>query len=450
MKSLEEVIKPPQGLEVLNYQISGSEFGIAKRYTICGDQMGLGKTLQGIIVSLRTESRTIVICPSYLRYGWENEYKKWSKDCPNILVVNTSDIGDSLDIFTVIIVSYSLVAQYPDLLINRDCVLVDEIHYVKNEGTKRWKGVNEYLTKHKPSYFFGMSGTPVTKGILDWYAPLRLLDHCPEKPLSAEDNFTPVAYNGASTAYFFPNYYHFANYFSIRKEKRFFNKKTKKTVKVVAYEGSRNLDKLAKLLKGKYFRRMAKDYITLPEMHFKDVVIDMNVDKELEKAYENGDLDNDTVQTAKAHSAYLKGPTTGKYVKELLENGEGPVLIFTDHINPIERINKELKKYKGACIQGSTDDKIRQQMVDRFQAGELDYLIGTTGSMATGYTITKAKHLVRNDLSWMTHENTQALCRVHRLGLENEVTVHTIIKGAIDARINKVLTKKQLENDKVT
>ena len=433
MKELHEVIKNPE--LVHQYQVDGSQCGIDNHYVICGDEMGLGKTLQGIIVSLRTGLPTIVICPSYLRYNWEKEYVKWSVEVPSILVVNTADVGDNLDIFRVIICSYSLIAQYPHLLDGRGVVLGDEVHYLKNMSTKRWKGVDKYLDTFRPEYFFGMSGTPITKGVLDWYGPLRLLDYCPDKELSEEDNFNPVAFNGASTTYYFPNYYTFANHFSNRKKFKVGGRT------IVKYEGTKNLQNLRKVLKGKYFRRLAKDHLELPELIRKDIIIDMNVDEELEKAWEDGTI-SEHVMSAKSHSAFLKGEHTGRYVNQLLEDGEGPIIIFTDHISPLKEIKGKLKNWKGELIQGSTPVENRAKIVDSFQEGKLDYLIATISSMNTGWTLTAGRNIVFNDLSWNPADVAQAEKRIHRIGQKHNVVIHRVIKGRVDESIVSILTRK--------
>jgi len=436
MKKLKDVIT--EDLKLYPYQIEGIRMALKHRYVICGDQMGLGKTAQGIALSLITESQTVVVCPAYLRINWEREYKKWAKDCPSILVVDTKDLDANLDIFKVIIISYNLLASYPHLLDKRDCILLDEVHYVKSMDTRRWKGLNKYLDENRPNYLFGMSGTPVTKSVIDWYAPLKILAYCPSREPCEENNFSVDHYNGAAIDYFFPTSYAFNTYFS---HKRTFKVKNRRVVK---WEGLRNLPRLKKLLIGKYFRRLAKDYLELPDIVRKEVIIDMDVDKELERAWELGVISKEAT-TAKSHSAYLKGKSTGLYVDKLLEAGEGPILIFTDHISPLAEIRSKLKKWKGEIIQGSTSHENRQIIVDKFQGGQLDYLIATIGSTNTGYTLTAARNMVFNDLSWKAHENEQAEKRIHRIGQDKMVTIHRIIKGSVDARIVDILTRKMKE-----
>lgn len=438
MKKLSEVLIKDPKLQIEEYQVKGVKYALRSKWCICGDQMGLGKTLQGISLSLVTGSKTAVVCPSSLRYNWENEYNKWSKVTPSILVIGTKDLDADLSLFDVIIMSYDLVARYPHLLEGRDCVLVDECHKVKNIDTARWKGLNKYLEENEPEYVFFMSGTPVTRGITDWYATLSLMDLCPSQT------------NGLSMGYFFTNYFHFAGHFSKVKKSKIFNPKTKRYTNIKSYSGVRNWEELKKIMVKKYFRRLAKDFLNLEVPVRKDVIIDRNIDEELRKAWEEQGTENPHIMTAKAHSAYLKGGDCGIYVRELLEGGEGPIVIFTDHLNSLAEIKSKLKKYKGVTIQGVTPDKIRQKNVDSFQRGELDYLIATYESGGEGYNLTKARNLVENDLPWDPTLIDQAERRLIRKGQENVVTIHRIIKGSVDENIVKILTRKVEEINKVT
>jgi len=425
-------------LKMKDFQIEGVKFILRHLYAIIGDQMGLGKTVQAIALSLITDSRTLIMCPASLRYNWENEFAKWSLVCPTIHVVGTEDLDADFSMFKVIIVSYDLVARYPELLDERELVVLDEIQAIKNEKTNRFEGVEEYVKRIKPKYLVGLSGTPITKSVTDWYALLCLLSLCPEDT------------NGYNVKYLFPHFYNFATHFSFERKQTLTNKKTKKKFKVTSFSGVQRYEELQRLKKGKYIRRLAKDHLDLPTFTRKDVIIDRDIDADLKRAWENGDIDNESVMTAKAHSAFLKGPSTGNYVKDLIRDGEGPVVIFTDHINPIVEIKKRLKKYKGEVIQGLIKSEKRQEIVDRFQAGELDYLIATYETAAEGYTMTRARNMVLNDLPWKPKLIEQAEYRLIRISQERKVVIHRIIKGIVDERIVVKLTSKIRDIDKVT
>jgi len=64
------------------YQKEGIKFGINnKARCIIADEMGVGKTVQAIGISYiyRSEWPVLILCPSSLKYNWEDEILKWLK-----------------------------------------------------------------------------------------------------------------------------------------------------------------------------------------------------------------------------------------------------------------------------------------------------------------------------------------------------------------------------------
>ena len=87
--------------------------------------------------------------------------------------------------------------------------------------------------------------------------------------------------------------------------------------------------------------------------------------------------------------------------------------------------------------------------MDTFQAGKADVFIGTIGAAGVGITLTKASHVVFAELDWVPGNMSQAEDRCHRIGQDNSVLVqHLVVDGSIDARLAKVLVKKQKVLDK--
>ena len=375
---------------------------------------GLGKTLQAIEVIKRTKLQAVIVCPAFLRHTWANEIVKFSNLTP-IMLDNDTLYTD----FEVAIVSYSSLYKFENLFKKNQIVIADECHFLKNPSAKRTQKFHLLIESFTPERFIGLSGTAIKNRVPEFYSLLALCSYNPKRN------------SGKSIFDRFKNYYAFCDYFTYRKEFKVHGRK------VVKYEGHRNIDQLKFYLRGKYLRRKASEVLDLPPIIRKDIVLnESHIDKELEKAFYG---DKVAFATAKVNSAKLKVKHTVKYVKDLNEQGAEAIVIFTDHVEPAEEIAASLKCVP---ITGSTKMLIRSKIVEKFQAGELPYLVATIGALSVGVTLTKATNLVFNDLSFVPGDIAQAEKRIHRIGQKESCVIHRMIYGTIDFHIAKELDKK--------
>jgi SNF2 family DNA or RNA helicase len=119
----------------------------------------------------------------------------------------------------------------------------------------------------------------------------------------------------------------------------------------------------------------------------------------------------------------------------------GPVVVFSAHTRPIERIGS----LPGArAIVGSTPDREREAAIEAFQRGELAILALTIGAGGVGLTLTRSSHVVFVDRAYNPGDNEQAEDRLARIGQENKVLVTRLVsEHAIDRRLNEILDRKQ-------
>ena len=142
---------------------------------------------------------------------------------------------------------------------------------------------------------------------------------------------------------------------------------------------------------------------------------------------------------SKVNSAMIKASHTVKYAKDLIDQGEGPLLIFSCHVDSTKEIAKGLKY---PCITGATPMDERDRLVAQFQEGKLPGLAATIGSLSVGVTLTKAHNLIFNDLPFVVGDIAQAEKRIHRIGSTKHCVVHRILFGKVDVHICKTLDKK--------
>jgi hypothetical protein len=98
-------------------------------------------------------------------------------------------------------------------------------------------------------------------------------------------------------------------------------------------------------------------------------------------------------------------------------------------------LRKHLRKGKPALrvdtIAGTdsdTDDVMR-----RFQEGELDHVVATISKGGTGLTLTRSSHPTLVEEDWVPANNDQAIDRTHRIGQKSIVTPRALrVPNTID------------------
>lgn len=398
------------------HQVEGVDFIRSTPYCILGDAMGLGKTLQAIEAVKREGQQILVVCPAMLRGTWADEIEKFSTLKSIVVTKPIKDINvlASTEVF---IVGYSFLNKAKELFKRCAIVIADEVHFLKNVEAGRTQLFHELMISHPPERFIGLSGTAIKNRVPEFFSLLRLCYYNKGLPTDLED------------------YWRFCRKFCEVSQFRIHNRT------VTKFEGHKNVDDLRALLRPIYLRRKASEVLDLPPIIRKDIVLhDEWIDYDLLGAWNENAR---AFATHKKNSAKIKVKHTARYAKDLLEAGEGPLIIYSDHVEPTENIAKAFpKKFQVRVITGKTPMNKRDEIVRDFQAGKVDVLCATIGALSVGVTLTKSKNIIFNDLSWVPADIAQAEKRIHRIGQEGTCFIHRIFWGKIDFKIGKELDKK--------
>ena len=114
-----------------------------------GDEMGVGKSAQGVALAKHFGGRVCVVCPSYLCKNWIREFEFWYPALDINVVAKTVPNGS-------VVVSYDLTHRRE--LGKFTTLVLDESHYMKNKSAKRTKALMK-LAKQTPHVFL-LTGTP--------------------------------------------------------------------------------------------------------------------------------------------------------------------------------------------------------------------------------------------------------------------------------------------------
>jgi len=134
-------------------------------------------------------------------------------------------------------------------------------------------------------------------------------------------------------------------------------------------------------------------------------------------------------------------------LKELLEEREGsPVVIFVhfrSSAHACAAIAANLSR-RTSVIMGGIPQAQRDESVRAFQAGEIDTLVGTFGTLSEGVTLTASDCCIMVEHPWRPSQLEQAMRRLHRIGAKRPVNIiHLVTEDSLDQRINALLAAKQ-------
>ena len=417
------------------WQPEAIDFGLAHHYCIIGDDMGLGKSFEAGAVVVQNDFKILVISPAHLKRNWWYEFKafqnKYSR-LEGIFVCKTAkDLKRNLKQYHIVIINFEMLLKEEDmrrLFQDRPNVIVDEAHYLKNIESQRTKAFHTYVEDYNPHRVLLCTGTAIKNRVDEFYSLLLICSYNPAKT--------------SGTSILGMSYYHFRSKFMWGRRDKFGYMK---------WSGLRNKEKLLELLEGKYIRREAEDVLGLSPLLEKSIMVDYasKGEEKLKEAWEKfqktGKMGSKDV-TVKVESAVKKAPFTAKYVKGLLDERDTPVVVFTDHLDPLDIIYERLLKLgikRIAKIDGDTPMEQRDEYVRQLQARKLDVLMGTILTMGTGNTMTEAIDEVFNDPAWVPGDNKQAKRRIWRRGTTKACTIHHISGSPMDKYINEQLISKE-------
>ncbi|MFJ7266634.1 DEAD/DEAH box helicase [Streptomyces sp. NPDC099050] len=130
----------------------------------------------------------------------------------------------------------------------------------------------------------------------------------------------------------------------------------------------------------------------------------------------------------------------------------GSVLVFTQYVAMARIIERHLtaRGISYQLLHGGTPVPRREELVDRFQAGEVPVFLLSLKAAGTGLNLTRAGHVIHYDRWWNPAVEEQATDRAYRIGQTQPVQVHRIIaEGTVEDRIAEMLEAKRALADAV-
>ena len=444
----------PPGWHVMEFQLAGVEYHLNRNHAIFGDQPGLTKSAQSVLLSNAIRAkRNLVVCPASLRLNWQREIWRWTTT-ENVKTYPVMKAGDGISSqHDWVIISYDLLRSGPilDALLDLrwDHVILDEAHYLKDpKGNKRTRAI--CAPDCIPSVAGRITlatGTLMPNQPIEAYNAIRLLNWDAIGRVSLE-GFREYYYDEGGGMVRGPVWVDDAKGGHWESKLHFSNK-----VRNVP----RNLADLQyRLRKHLMVRRLKEDVLhELPvkQWHPFPLSVDADIRKAMahpgwkmaEKLYEMDAHTFDTgipvdgmVSTARRLMGEAKAPAVAAYISDMLESGVEKIIVSAWHKSVLEILWKKLHHHGAVFMGEGVSMAKRQAIVDKFQEDpRVRIILGQMISMGVGWTLTAAQDAVLAEPDWVPGNNDQFIDRIHRMGQKGAyVRGHVpVVPGTLDERI---------------
>jgi SNF2 family DNA or RNA helicase len=413
------------------YQVEGCAW-IARSglHGLLGDEMGLGKTVQ-VLAALESArgdlslERALVVATTSTVYNWAREAERWAPSWPVRVIASARQADAALRGGGIVVTTWGLLSNLQDKLAawSPESLIADEAHYASGGyGTQRGRALISLAGVASSTLL--MTGTPLTNRPRDLWPLLHAL--YPER---------------------FPAFGPFGSMFCDPQQVWV------GTRQVTRYDGATEQEYLAQILSEIMLRRRKADVLLeLPERI--EVVVPVQVAararsawRDARKSIWSNEGPDALVQIGEAWRAVgeAKVPAAAEYIESLIVAQEGPVIALVHHSEVRRALQQQLGKagLRVAVIVGETPAGRRAELVDAYQRGEYDVMIGSM-ALCEGVTLTRARHVVQVEWWWTEASMDQGHSRAHRMGQEREVVSHYLSGiGTVDEHIQRLVRRKR-------
>ena len=412
-----------------DYQLKAARIA-AGRNILLADECGLGKTLTALLAIQQyapdRHSQSLAVCPLRLVEQWKDEASRAGVKAFVLPYGWPITLFNKLD--GLYITHYENLRNADTLMSLRavpwDVIIVDEAHRIKNRDAVQTKAIKSLYAGRK----IAITGTPMEKSPADLWSILNWL--------------YPNSYS---------SYWRFVNRF-IDVADTYFGKK---------FKGVKNEKGLAQQLATIMVRRTKQE--VEPELPPKILqIVEVSMTNSQKAAYDAIDKAKDILVDVGDRIPLLVANVLSKMTKlqqisstprtldipagsgkldwlmDWLGDNEGVrVVMFTRFRQTAVAIAEAITSEDCDIIMGGMPVKI-----DGFLSGRKYHLVGTIDAMGEGLNLQIADVAIFVDLHWSTLKMTQAIDRIHRIGITGPKLIYFLLSGDIDYLIYKALDRK--------
>lgn len=450
-------------------QIEGVLHALRNPVATLADDMGFGKTYMGVgVCDARRELHPskdpliLAVVPANQRTNWTRTLNKIVRNPftivrldnrdpefashPNIIFLDRgAPIPTGTGRGTVVICGYEEAVNRPQLFdMAWEQVIYDENHMAKNPQSQRGAAL---MPRGAPrddlgvitDNFLGMTGTETPLGAIDLYP---VIAHAINRCRTPSGDPIPVT--------------------SHKRFKEIFKRpEGKESDKLDARRDVQRhrMDRLALALDNRIrLRRLKTD---TPGKFRTTIIVPCADESIVAMAKREGDLTRildasrtlaeqrsamSELSALRQRTALFKLPTVTQAIVDFRDAGHDS-LVFTFHKPVLAALTEHVRLagLKPAVVSGDMPARLRQIIVDRYQAGEFDAFLATYESCYQGYTITRASKVLHAEMHNIADRVKQAEDRANRRGqLQVVESAFFVIAGSYDdIRASQMMEKDQ-------
>lgn len=434
--TVEADLRPYQieGFHFLAY-LSANHFG-----GILADDMGLGKTLQTLtwLMWLREQDKkagpSLVVCPKSVMDNWHAEAQRFAKGLRTRVWQRSEakHLPDNTHMADLHVINYNQLRKLGESLhpVRFQAVILDEGQHIKNPSSQTAQAARGLKAGHR----LILTGTPIENRLLDLWS---LMTFAMPGVLGSRSQFGKL-YNAKDDPY--------ARLRLSSRVRPFLIRRTKSQV-------AQDLpDRIEEDLYCEIEGEQKKLY-QAERKRAQQILLGIKTQKQLNELRFNFLTSLLHLRQICCHPRLFHETTRAKSAKmeALLEQLEpimaegGKVLVFSQFVELLELVEKELESLDCAVwkLTGKTEN--RGKLVEEFQNhdGPGVFLISLKAG-GSGLNLTAASYVVLFDPWWNPAVENQAIDRTHRIGQTTKVIAYRLlIKNSIEEKIRELQKQKQ-------
>jgi len=412
---------------------------------ILADDMGLGKTAQALAHLLlekqggRMDRPSLVVLPTSLIFNWKREAEQFAPQL-RLLSLHGKERAEhfpAIPLHDVILTTYPLLWRDEQALAEHDyhLLILDEAQTVKNVSSQTAQVVRKLKARHR----LCLTGTPLENHLGELWAQF---DFLLPGLLGTSREFTkiwrtPIEKQGNKLR----------RDLLARRVKPFILRRRKQDVaqelppktfiiRTVELEGGqRDLYETVRTAMDQRVREeiaakgFARSHIIILDalLKLRQVCCDPRLLK---------------LTSARKVKERAKLDLLMEMLPELVSE-ERRILVFSQFTSMLELIEAELTREKLDYVKLTGDTQNREEVVRRFQDGEVPIFLVSLKAGGVGLNLTAADTVIHFDPWWNPAVENQATDRAHRLGQTKNVFVYKlVVAGSIEEKILALQEKK--------
>lgn len=444
---------------------------------LLADEQGTGKT-HAVANRIYRFSRTkypeeaepvLILCPKSVMQVWVDQMHKHGDTGVGLFSTKYASKILQPDCRQYLIANYEALLHHDFTQVPWQCVVLDEIHRVKNFTAKTSKIVRKLSARAK--YVYGLSGTPAPNGLEDWFGVISAID--PDLlPVSTKTAFEArycvkeVLPNGVRKISGYRNVEELHAYVAsitsrVTKAECLDLPEKVFSERIVRLEGEqqriyqelkRNAVARLSQLKALQKSGVSPFFVSRPSGVYEPMT-----DAEQIKTLTVNNILTESLRLLQVVGGFVPSddgqmhslPDKAKLsalADVLDETGQRQVVIWCAFREEANFLDQWLDDHygPGVVLTGETPGKDRAALVEAFRSGSVQYFIATAATGGTGLNgLEVADTEVYYSRDWNLANYLQSIDRLHRIGQKNAVSVIRLIAAnTVDEKVHSALDRK--------